>query len=100
MLDKLLRKQNISETAAKRNQEVQIKSEQILLDKKQRNEDNEAKRKTRVEEKDLKIKQLALESGRKNEIRLKIRDMEKVRESESIVIYLLLFNNSFSSFFR
>jgi hypothetical protein len=32
----------------------------------------------KVEEKDVKMKQLALEAGRKNEIRLKIRDMEKV----------------------
>ena len=50
----------------------------MLLDKKQRCEDNEAKRKSRVEEKDLKMKQLALEAGRKNEIRSKIRDLEKV----------------------
>lgn len=35
LLDKLLRKQNLSETALKRNQEVQIKSEQILLGKRE-----------------------------------------------------------------
>ena len=79
LLDKLLRKQNTSQTVAKRNYEFQIKTEQLLLEKKQRNEENEARRKTRVEEKDLKMRQLALEAGRKNEIRLRIRDMEKVR---------------------
>lgn len=78
LLDKLLRKQNTSHSVAKKIQEFQIKSEQLLQDKKQRCEDNEAKRKSRVEEKDLKMKQLALEAGRKNEIRLKIRDLEKV----------------------
>ena len=86
LLDKLLRKQNTSQTVAKRNYEFQIKTEQLLLEKKQRNEENEARRKTRVEEKDLKMRQLALEAGRKNEIRLRIRDMEKVKS---------LFNCSF-----
>ena len=59
----------------------QMKTEQLLLDKKQRFEDNEARRKIRTEEKDLRTKQLAVEASRKNEIRIKIRDVEKVRTS-------------------
>jgi hypothetical protein len=80
LLDKLLRKQNLSDTVARRSIDILVKSEQLILDKKQKIEDNEAKRKIRVEEKDLKIKQLAAEAGRRNEIRIKIRDIEKVRK--------------------
>jgi hypothetical protein len=65
---------------ARRSIDILVKSEQLILDKKQKIEDNEAKRKIRVEEKDLKIKQLAAEAGRRNEIRIKIRDIEKVRK--------------------
>ena len=78
LLDKLLRKQNISDTAFRKTTDIQVKSEQLLLDKKMRFEEIEAKRKIRVEEKDVKMKQLALEAGGKNELRMKIRDMEKV----------------------
>ena len=63
----------------------------MILDKKQKIEDNEAKRKIRVEEKDLKIKQLALEAGRRNEIRIKIRDIEKVRKERGFFFLLFLF---------
>ena len=79
LLDKLLRKQNISETVLRKTTDIQVKSEQLLLEKKIRFEEIEAKRKIKVEEKDVKMKQLALEAGRKNEIRMKIRDMEKVK---------------------
>lgn len=78
LLDKLLRKQNISDTVLRKTTDVQVKSEQLLLEKKIRFEEIEARRKMKVEEKDVKMKQLALEAGRKNEIRMKIRDMEKV----------------------
>lgn len=80
LLDKLLRKQNISDTVLRKTTDIQVKSEQLLLEKKIRFEEIEARRKMKVEEKDVKMKQLALEAGRKNEIRMKIRDMEKVKK--------------------
>lgn len=67
----------------------QMKSEQLLQDKKQRFEENEARRKIRSEEKDLRTKQLAVEASRKNEIRIKIRDVEKVRNSFMLLCYCL-----------
>ena len=79
LLDKLLRKQNISDTVLRKTSDIQVKSEQLLLEKKMRFEEVEARRKIKVEEKDVKMKQLAVEAGRKNEIRMKIRDMEKVK---------------------
>lgn len=79
LLDKLLRKQNISDTVLRKTTDIQVKSEQLLLEKKIRFEEVEARKKIRVEEKDVKMKQLAVEAGRKNEIRMKIRDMEKVK---------------------
>ena len=80
-MDKLLRKQNLSDTASRKLNMDQMKSEQLLQDKKQRFEENEARRKIRSEEKDLRTKQLAVEASRKNEIRIKIRDVEMVRKS-------------------
>jgi hypothetical protein len=91
LLDKLLRKQNISDTVLRKTTDVQVKSEQLLLEKKIRFEEIEARRKMKVEEKDVKMKQLALEAGRKNEIRMKIRDMEKVK-TQTLIYFLTQHN--------
>jgi hypothetical protein len=77
LLDKILRKQNMSLYTTQKYMEFQLKNEQILVDKKLKFEENEIKKKIRSEEKDLRLKQIAQENEKKYEIRIKIRDMEK-----------------------
>ena len=89
LLDKLLRKQNISDKVLRKTTDIKVKSEKLLLEKKIRFEEVEARRKIKVEEKDVKMKQLAVEAGRKNEIRMKIRDMEKVKYENNLFFDVL-----------